>query len=69
MKELLGGCAIALGILIAGATGLCTLMFIRIDSWPHLVDAIEAAGMPFPFGIGLIVGGIFIIASGRRRRY
>ena len=69
MKELLGGCLITVGLLIAGATGLCTLMFIRIDSWAHFIDAINSAGVPFFFGIGLIAGGITIIVSGRRRRF
>jgi len=69
MKELLGGCLLAVGLLIAGVTGLCTLMFIRIDSWPHLVEAFNSAGVPLLFGVGLMAGGIAIIVSGRRGRY
>lgn len=69
MRELVGGCLLALGILIAGLTGLCTLMFIRIDSWRHLVQAINAAGVPFLVGAGLIIGGLAIIRSGRRGGY
>ena len=69
LRGMIGGCVIAIGMLIAGATGLCTLMFIRIDSWPHLVQALRAAGVPFLFGLGLIIAGIFITASGRRGGY
>jgi hypothetical protein len=69
MKELLGGCLFAAGLLIAGLTGLCTLMFIKVDSWAHLIQALNAAGVPFLFGIGLMVGGVAIILSGRRGRY
>jgi hypothetical protein len=69
MKELLGGCVFTVGLLIAGATGLCTLMFIKIDSWANLGRALNAAGSPFLFGVCLMVVGVVIIFSGRKRRY
>lgn len=69
MRGLLGGCLMAVGLLIAGATGLCTLMFIRIDSWAHLMRALHDAGVPFFFGIALIITGVAIASSGRRGRY
>lgn len=69
LRGMIGGCLMAVGILIAGATGLCTLMFIRIDSWTHLMQAFREAGVPFFFGIALIVAGIIIASSGRRGRY
>ena len=69
MKELLGGCLMAVGLLIAGLTGLCTLMFIKIDSWQHLIQAFHAAGAPFLLGVVLIGVGWAVIRSGRQGRY
>jgi hypothetical protein len=69
LRGMLGGCLMAIGLLIAGATGLCTLMFVRVDSGASLLRALASAGLPFFFGIALIIAGIVIVASGRRGGY
>jgi len=69
MKELFGGCLQAAGILIAGLTGLCTLvMLASINSWRSFVAALGSMlfiGIPFVIGIGLIMAGRALIRSGR----
>jgi hypothetical protein len=70
MKQLLGGCLLAAGILIAGATGLCMSMFFSgVDPWRNLVQAANFLGVPFLIGIVLIVAGGALIFCGRRERY
>ena len=69
MKELLGGCLVAAGILVAGATGLCMMMFGGPTSWRSFVEALNYLGIPFLIGIGLIVGGRALIRSGREDGY
>ena len=69
MKELLGGCLLAVGILVAGATGLCMSMFYGgPNSWKNFTQAFNFLGIPFLVGIGLIVAGGALIRSGRRGR-
>jgi hypothetical protein len=67
MRALLGGCLFAAGLLIAALTGLCTLMFIRVDSWSRLMQAFHSAGAPFLLGVALMIVGVAIIFSGGRR--
>jgi polyferredoxin len=74
MKELLGGCLLAAGILIAGLTGLCTLLMLAgINSWRSFVDAIGTivmfAALPLAIGVGLIFAGRALIRSGRGDRF
>lgn len=74
MKELLGGCLQAAGILIAGLTGLCTLLMIGgIHSWRSFVQAIGTilafGGIPLVIGILLIFAGRALIRSARNERY
>jgi hypothetical protein len=74
MKELLGGCLQAAGILIAGATGLCSLLMLGgINSWRSLVQAIGAilmfGGIPFVIGIALIFAGRALIRGARNEEY
>ena len=70
MRELLGGCLQAVGILIAGVTGLCMLILIAgIHSWRSFTDTIGAgmlyAGIPFLIGIGLFMAGRSMVRSAR----
>jgi hypothetical protein len=66
MRELFGGCLLATGILIAGLTGLCTLMFIiGIDSWRDVVDIFGFAAIPLIIGVGFICAGRWVIQSAR----
>lgn len=70
MKELIGGCLLAVGILVAGATGLCMAIFFgEPNSWRSFVEAFNYLGVPFLIGIGLIVGGSALIRSARGDRY
>jgi hypothetical protein len=69
MKELLGGCLQAIGILIAGLFGLCTLIAMSsIYSWRSFAAAISNIiflGVPFFIGLGLIWAGRALIRSAR----
>src|SRR5918996_5412861 len=48
MKELLGGCLLAAGILVAGATGLCMYVFFAgADPWRGVAEAANYLGVPF----------------------
>ena len=70
MKDLLGGCLLAAGILVAGATGLCMSMFFSgADKWRSLAGALNYLGLPFLVGIAMIIIGIVLISSGRRGRH
>jgi hypothetical protein len=74
MKEMLGGCLQAVGILIAGLTGLCTLLMLAgVNSWRSFVQAIgetlSFAAIPLAIGIGLIFAGRALIRSGRSERF
>lgn len=74
MKELLGGCLQAAGILIAGLFGLCTLIMLgSIKSWRGFVDVIGTmvgfALIPFLIGVALILAGRALIRSARNERY
>ncbi len=74
MKELVGGCLLAVGVLIAGLTGLCTLvMMVSVNSWRSFGDAIGSIAsffaIPLIIGIGLIVAGRALVHSARRERY
>jgi hypothetical protein len=72
MKSLLGGILLAVGILIAGASGLCSLVFLGMGvSEPSgLVDVLPmifvVGGIPFEVGLGLFFLGRSLIRSGRR---
>jgi len=70
MKELVGGCLQAIGILIAGLFGLCTLiMVISVNSWRAFIsgiDTIVGIGLvPLVVGIGLIFAGRALIRNAR----
>lgn len=74
MKELLGGCLQAIGIMIAGLFGLCTLIMLGgINSWRAFVSGIGTiigfGAVPLMVGIGLIFAGRALIRSGRSERW
>ena len=72
MKGLLGGCLQAVGILIAGLFGLCTLLMLAgVNSWRSLTNALESMvfmGIPIAFGVGLILVGRALIRSEQQDR-
>lgn len=71
---MLGGCLQAIGILVAGLTGLCTLIMMSgVNSWRSFARTIQemgaALGIPFVIGVGFIVVGRMLIQSGRGDRF
>ena len=73
MRELVGGCLQAIGILIAGLFGLCTLIALgNITSWRSITEALSNLiflSVPLFFGLGLIWAGRSLIRSGRGDRW
>ncbi|HUP67339.1 MAG TPA: hypothetical protein VM145_03895 [Sphingomicrobium sp.] len=69
MKRLLGGCLQAVGILIAGLFGLCTIiLFADGNSWQSFGGAAEGLTftiIPFLLGLGLIWAGRTLARIGR----
>jgi hypothetical protein len=68
MNKVLGGCMLGAGILIAGLSGLCSLMLILSEmplSARDLSDGLPVVlvvgGVPFLVGIGLVFLGRFVI--------
>ena len=73
MKEVFGGILIAVGILIAGASGLCSLAvlfgggFAR-ESLSMFPLVLMIGGIPFAAGVGIAFGGRALIRSARKDR-
>jgi hypothetical protein len=72
MKAVFGGILMAAGILIAGGSGLCSLMilfssgeFAGPSMWPMVL---MIGGIPFAVGAGIAYGGYALIRSARRER-
>lgn len=72
MKGVLGGILMAVGILIAGASGLCSLTilfssgeFAGPSMWPMVL---MIGGIPFAAGAGIAYGGYALIRSARHER-
>lgn len=69
MQKLLGGIMLAIGILIAGASGLCSAVFLismigqSLDMLPLII---LFGGIPFALGLGLFFGGRALIRSADR---
>ena len=78
MKQLVGGILIAAGILIAGASGLCSLYMVGTSDVYRSGDMGELAsmlplillfgGIPFALGLGLVFGGRSLIRRARSER-
>lgn len=74
MAKLLGGIMLAIGILIAGASGLCSTVFMvsmigqSLGTLPltALPLVLIFGGIPFVVGLGLIFGGRALIRSADR---
>lgn len=74
MKLIFGGILLAIGILIAGASGLCSLYFIGSgltyggssdELLSDLPLVLMVGGIPFAVGVGLIFSGRALIRSDR----
>lgn len=72
MKSLLGGLLLGVGILVAGASGLCSLVMLVMSlSEPSgLVDVLPMVllfgGIPIAIGLGLFFLGRSLLRSARR---
>jgi hypothetical protein len=80
MNRLLGGILIAIGILIAGASGLCSAWFLLFviggesnNSASGLASltvlVLFVGGLPFVGGIGMILAGRAVLRRNRPERY
>jgi hypothetical protein len=70
MKQVFGGILIAIGVLIAGGSGLCSLMVLfssgemsGFGMWPAVL---LFGGVPFAAGVGMIFAGRALILSARQ---
>ncbi len=71
MKEVFGGIIMAIGILISGASGLCSLVML-FGSGGELGGTMEMlplilmiGGIPFAVGGAIVFGGYMLFRSGR----
>ena len=73
MRQLFGGCLVAAGVLIAGASGLCSIALlvnsIVTDPLGALGAILVYGGAPFAIGIGIAAAGHGIIRSAREDGY
>ena len=74
MKEVFGGIIMAAGILISGASGLCSLVML-FGSGGEFGGVMEMlplilliGGIPFAVGGGIAFGGYMLFRSGRDDR-
>lgn len=74
MRKLLGGLLLAVGVLVAGACGLCSGWFlIATLTAPNGGDEASAmialaaivGGIPFMGGVGLVLAGRYLLRSRR----
>ena len=73
MKSLLGGLLLAVGILVAGVSGLCSLAFFVMALGDGglgeiLPMILVVGGLPFVIGLGLFFGGRSLLRSARQER-
>jgi hypothetical protein len=73
MKQLFGGCLLAAGVLIAGASGLCSIALLVNGIVTDPLGAMGAiavyGGVPIAIGIGLAVAGHRMMHSARNDGY
>jgi hypothetical protein len=72
MKTLIGGILLAIGILIAGASGLCSLVVLlssgEFGGGGMLGVVLLVGGIPFALGAGLAFAGQTLIKQARKER-
>jgi hypothetical protein len=70
MKTVLGGILLAVGVLIAGGSGLCSLLVLFSSGGMGGLTMIPAVllfgGVPFAIGAGMALGGHALIRSARK---
>jgi hypothetical protein len=66
MTKLFGGILLAIGILIAGASGLCSIVMIvsSLNDAGMIPLVLLIGGIPFAIGAGLAVLGRALLRSG-----
>ncbi|GGC27370.1 hypothetical protein GCM10011371_13650 [Novosphingobium marinum] len=76
MKKLLGGILLAIGILVALVSGLCTGLVLSTILWPvttgeadmsGIPTVLAIGGIPFALGVAMIVGGLALVRSDREQ--
>jgi hypothetical protein len=69
MKETWGGLLLAVGILIAGGSGLCSMAVLftpgEYSGWKMWPTVALVGGIPFAVGTAIALGGRALILSGR----
>jgi|tagenome__1003787_1003787.scaffolds.fasta_scaffold20930691_4 hypothetical protein len=70
MKQLFGGILLAIGILIAGASGLCSLA-VLLTPGEHggggmLGAVLLIGGIPFALGAAMALGGHMLLKQARK---
>ena len=72
MKAVFGGILMAVGILIAGGSGLCSLMILFGGGFGPDVSMLPLVlmigGIPFAIGVAIAFGGYALIRSARNER-
>ena len=72
MKALFGGILLAVGILVAGVSGLCSLavlvMGAGLGDSEGLFLILLIGGVPFLIGLGLLFAGRSLLRSARQER-
>jgi len=73
MRQVLGAILMAIGILIGGASGLCALLLIGLESGGsgrsnEIFDILLVLGTPILIGAGLFAGGLALQRSDRDDR-
>jgi hypothetical protein len=74
MKEVFGGIIMAIGILIAGGSGLCSLVMLFSgdgefgNTMEMLPLVLVVGGVPFAIGSAITFGGYMLFRSGRDDR-
>jgi hypothetical protein len=65
MSKLAGGCMLAAGVLIAGVSGICTLIFVgeAATNSSMIMPLISLGVFPFCIGVGLFMWGRSIIGK------
>jgi hypothetical protein len=66
-KRLFGGILMGVGILIAGASGLCSVLFLADGSADaeFVQIVLLVGGIPFVFGLMFLAGGYALFRSGK----
>ena len=68
MKSIFGGILLAVGILVAGGSGLCSLGFLVTGPTDILPLILLIGGVPFLIGLGLFFAGRSLLGSARQER-